>query len=112
MENENMGYELVVSLHSGSQSESWLEIYRSGDVVEVIENDGAYALRHGSQRRKTPGRVEDYLHKPAVRAAWEAIQTRPIASEGDSDGVRPLIPPEGDPNAGNRIPGVPTGVPR
>ncbi len=85
-----MIYELpeVVTLHSGSQTERWLEIYRSGDVVEVIENDGAYALRHGSQRRKTWGRVEDYLDKPAVRVAWEAIQRRSMGDEG----VRPLSP--------------------
>jgi len=53
---------IVIDVHRGSQSESWLVVYPDGRIQYHAENDGYAYLRHGAEA------VEEWLTMDDVRA--------------------------------------------
>jgi len=44
---------ILIDVHQGSQSESWLVVYQDGRIEYNYANDGHYCMRHGAQATET-----------------------------------------------------------
>jgi hypothetical protein len=52
---------IIIDVHHGSTSESWLVVYKDGRVKYHVENDGYAFMRHGAEA------FEKWLDMDAVR---------------------------------------------
>jgi hypothetical protein len=77
---------IIIDVHHGSTSESWLVVYRDGRVKYHVENDGHTFLRHGAEAHERWLTVDDILRlgssgmyppsdtRPFIKRVEEAIK--------------------------------------
>jgi hypothetical protein len=52
---------IIIDVHHGSQSESWLVVYKDGRVKYHVENDGYRYMRRGAEEEEKWLTMDDVL---------------------------------------------------
>lgn len=71
---------IIIDVHHGSTSESWLVVYRDGRVKYHFENDGYRFMRHGAEEEEkwlTP----DDVRKLGRSHSYPSSDDRPFSEQ-------------------------------
>jgi hypothetical protein len=79
---------IVIDVHHGSTSESWLVVYRDGRVKHHFENDGYRFLKYGAEAEETWLTPED-VHKLGRSGMYPNNDPRPF-TERVAEAVKKL----------------------
>lgn len=68
---------IIIDVHHGSQSESWLVVYKDGRVKHHVENDGWAYMRHGPEAEEKFLTAEE-VRKLGRSGAYPPSDARPF----------------------------------